>query len=75
MSKEQSLECSVLQGSCSGPVTYNLYASTLKKYIENDIANILGYADDHLVFDSFTAGDLEEENECIASLEHGIDKI
>ena len=27
------------------------------------------------MFDSFTAGDLEEENECIASLEHGIYEI
>ena len=53
----------------------NLYADTLQQYIEEDITQILGYADDHLVYDSFKAESIEQENESISSLESGIDRI
>jgi exonuclease III len=75
ISSEKGLECSVPQGSCSGPVLYNLYASTLQEFIKDDITQILGYADDHLVYDSFKAGSYEQEKKCISSLENGIDRI
>ena len=63
-SDELELTTLVPQGSVSGPVLYNCYASTLKDYLEqscNDSINLLGYADDHAAYSQFRAGVISEE--------------
>ena len=54
-----NLITSVSQGSVSGPVLYNCYASTLKGYLEGsceESINLFGYADDDATYSKFRAG-------------------
>ena len=69
VASELQLECSTGQRSCSGPVLYNLYAITLEKYV-----NILGYSNDHIIYENFKAGNINGETK-ISTIESGIDKI
>ena len=72
------LTTSVSQGSVSGPVLYNCYASTLKDYLEescNDRINLLGYADDHATYSQFRAGVINEEITCQHHLENVLAEI
>jgi hypothetical protein len=74
-SAELELPFSVPQGSCAGPVAYNLYASTLQNYIHTHLpdelgdVSILGYADDHACYIPFKAGKVEEEKCSVGTLE------
>lgn len=74
-SEEIDITFSVPQGSCAGPVAYNLYASTLKDYIYSNITpghgmiSIVGYADDHSYYNSFTTDNPLDEIRCINLLE------
>ena len=43
---------SVPQGSCLGPVLFNIYCSTITDCVDNN-QSISGYADDHCLYDSF----------------------
>ena len=52
-SKAAELTFSVPQGSICGPVLYTAYASTLPSYVIDCDINILGYADDHSLYDIF----------------------
>ena len=60
---------SVPQGSCAGPVLYNVYCSTLNQYIQEYNTDIKGYADDTLMSVSFKAGVHQEELQSINDLE------
>ena len=51
-STEKPLLFSVPQGSVAGPVLYNAYASTLKEVVSSSI-ELHGFADDHMIKDSF----------------------
>lgn len=72
LSRDKELPFSVPQGSCAGPVLYNLYASTLENSIKHLNMNIIGYADDHTLYDSFAASSRSDEINCINNLEHCI---
>ena len=61
VSTARDLPFSVPQGSCAGPVLYNIYASSLPAVIQDFSVCILGYADDQLTYDSFRASRREEE--------------
>jgi hypothetical protein len=67
-SSEKSLEFSVPQGSVAGPVLYSAYASTLQCVIPDNI-DIQGYADDHILKNSFRAGSIDEEAGSIGKLQ------
>ena len=73
-----SLTTSVPQGSVSGLVLYNCFASTLKDYLEescNERINLLGYADDHAPYSKFRAGVIREEINCQQRLENILAEI
>jgi hypothetical protein len=74
MSREMDLPFSVPQGSCGGPVLYNLYASTLGHSIDRFNIGLMGYADDHILYDSFEANSRSQEQNCIQNLEECLDK-
>ena len=74
-SQPAQLDFSVPQGSICGPVLYNVYASTLNQHIENFNISIMGYADDHSVYDSFHANSRDEENLTITNLENCLAEI
>ena len=69
-----SLDFSVLQGSCTGPILYTVYASTLQYQISEDM-DLNGFADDHLVNKSFNPNDRDEELRTIELLESSLGNI
>ena len=67
-SSERSLDFSVPQGSCGGPVLYSVYASSLQTEI---LANVRlnALADDHSLNYAFKANNREQEVETMNFLE------
>ena len=49
VSQELDLPFSVPQGSCAGPILFNIYISTLTSYLSSSNCDILGYADDNTI--------------------------
>ena len=71
-STPRDLPFSVPQGSCAGPVLYNMYASTLEDTFKDSPISILGYADDHAFHDSFK---IENEKDVIKRIEQKLDEV
>jgi len=65
---------SVPQGSCLGPILFNVYSSTITDCIDSS-QNLGGYADDHYIRDSFVLSTPNSESHCISRMENSIDKI
>ena len=74
-SSVRDLHFSVPQGSCAGPVLYTVYASTMGQQIEQYPSTLLGYADDHCVYDCFKAGNIAAELATIDQLEACLDTV
>jgi hypothetical protein len=68
-SKPASLDYSVPQGSICGPVLYTVYASTLQEHILDYDTQLLGYADDHSIYDDFNPNCTISEQSAIENLE------
>ena len=71
-STARDLNFSVPQGSCAGPVLYNFYASTLEDLCKNSTQSVLGYADDHTFYDSFSS---ENEANVVNKMQSKIDEV
>jgi hypothetical protein len=65
---------SVPQGSCLGPILFNMYCSTIPNCIE-DGQSLGGYADDHYLIDSFDPGKPPNEENCVKRLESSLQNI
>ena len=65
--EKKTLLFSVPQGSVAGPVLYNAYASTLKEVVSPSI-KLHGFADDHMIKDSFKPN-ADQESRVIQTLE------
>ena len=46
VSEAAGIPFSVPQGSCAGPVLYNMYSSTMGKLTQGYLVNLLGYVDE-----------------------------
>ena len=66
-SDPKSLTLSVPQGSCSGAYFFIIYTSTLFEVV-NDV-QLFGFADDHILNDTFQAGNRTLEMNTIVTLE------
>ena len=53
VSEAVGIPFSVPQGSCAGPLLYNMYSSTISMLIQGYLVNFLGYADDKALCDTF----------------------
>ena len=73
-SDKLDLQFSVPQGSCAGANIFNIYSSSIKDVIANDIY-INGYVDDHALDKTFDARSHEDENVTITRLENCISDI
>ena len=63
-----SLNCSVPHGSLGGPSLFTVYVSTIQSEVPDDI-DLHGFADDHILKNSFRASSRVDEKESIQSLE------
>ena len=68
-SSERSLDFSVLQGSCGGPVLYSVYASSLQTEIPVSV-RLNAFADNYSLNYAFKANNREQEDETVNCLEH-----
>ena len=68
------LSYSVPQGSCLGPVLFNLYSSTLDVDLASYNVSLSGYADDHGLYDSFTPAP-NAESTTVARVEECLDSV
>ena len=71
MSSERSLELSVPQGSCGGPVLYSVYASSLQTEIPASV-RLNAFTDDHSLNHAFKANNRGQEAEAMNCLEQCI---
>ena len=71
----KDLTFSVPQGSVLGPQLFSIYASTLGDVVSSRDCNLNGFADDHSLHNSFSAGDVEEERKCISDIEDTLSDI
>ena len=69
-----SLDFSVPQGSCTGPMLYTVYASMLQYQISEGM-DLNGFADDHSVNKSFNPNDRNDELRTIELLESSLGNI
>jgi hypothetical protein len=74
MSSKQTFNFSVPQGSCLGPVLFNIYSSTITECIHPE-QNLGGYADDHVIWDSFSPSVADAERVCFERMESTLLKI
>ena len=84
-SSARQLSCSIPQGSVTGPVLYLAYASTLEEVMQKQNGKknqsttwnirsqknigLYGFAGDHAVIKEFTPTKVDDESQCISSLE------
>ena len=54
--KSLPLDCGVLQGSCLGPLLFNIYCSSLIEIVEAHLPEVHYYADDSQLYLSFSPG-------------------
>jgi len=73
-SSVKTFNYSVPQGSCLGPVLFNVYASTIIDCIE-PAQDLGGYADDHYLRDQFRPSTPQAQSECIQRIEKSVDNV
>ena len=73
-SRKYDLTLSVPQGSCAGPFLFLAYASTLEEVIPSHI-DLYGFADDHILKHSYSAGNREAELKTQMDLEQTIQDV
>ena len=69
MYKPITINSSVPQGSVSGPRLSTCFASTLADHLKDRLETLIGYADDHSLYNHFEANNLAVERRAITSLE------
>jgi hypothetical protein len=74
-STSRPLPFSVPQGSAAGPILYTAYASTLQYTIKDFNNSISGYADDHMIYDSFSSAIPQSESSCLDHQEQCLNSI
>ena len=73
VSEAEGIPFLVPQGSCAGPVLYNMYSSTMGKLTQGYLVNLLGYA----LYDTFNlnnSGDEDSERHNMENCLSGIAK-
>ena len=74
-SKTSELEFGVPQGSCAGPVIFTMYIAALKQVVNKYLPKLYGYADDHKLALTFTAGDGDSEFHMKNNLEQCLEDV
>ena len=74
ISQELDLPFSVPQGSCAGPILFNIYISTLTSYLSSSDCSILGYVDDNTISTCIDPNVQNNEQQVVGKLQNSIEK-
>ena len=74
VSQELDLPFSVPQGSCAGPIVFNIYISTLTSYLSSSNCDILGYADDNTILACIDPNVQNNEQQVVGKIQKSIEK-
>ena len=74
VSQELDLSFSVPQGSCAGPILFNIYISTLTSYLSSSDCDILGYADDNTIPTCIDPNVQNNEQQVVGKIQNSIEK-
>ena len=74
VSRELDLPFSVLQGSCAGPILFNIYISTLTSYLSSSNCDILGYADDNTISACIDPNVQNNEQQVVGKIQNSLEK-
>ena len=69
LSKSLPLHCGVPQGSCLGPLLFNIYCSSLIEIVEAHLPEVHSYADDSQFFLSFNPGNSLCHDAAVSAME------
>ena len=69
-SSPKHLTLLVPQGSCSGAYFFIMYAATLSESVQE--VDLFSFADDHILINTFKAGDRQSEMNSIINLENAL---
>ena len=75
VSEAVGIPFSVPQESCAGPVLYNMYCSTMGKLTQGYLVNLLGYADDRTLYDTFNLNSMGDEESKRHNMENSLLEI
>ena len=75
MSVDKPVTFSVPQGSVAGPILFNFYVGSLPDCIKHDGLLINGFADDHMLHNSYQMGDVSAETNSIRTLEDSLHSV
>ena len=69
LSKSLPLDCGVPQGSCLGPLLFNIYCSSLIEIVEAHLPKVHSYADDSQLYLSFSLGNSLCQDAAVSAME------
>ena len=74
VSQELDLPFSVPQGSCAGPILFNIYISTLNSYLSSSNCDILGYADNNTISACIDPNIQNNEQWVVGKIQNSLEK-
>ena len=75
VSEAVGIPFSVPQGSCAGPVLYNMYSSMIGKLTQGYPVTLLGNADDKILYNTFNLNSRGDEDSKRHNMENGLSGI
>ena len=74
VSQELDLPFSMLQGSCAGPILFNIYISTFTSFLGSSNCDLLGYADDNTISACIDSNIQNNEQQILENIQDGLEK-
>ena len=74
VSQELDLPFSMQQGSCTGPILFNIYISTLTSFLGSSNCDLLGYADDNTILACIDPNVQNNEQQVIRNIQNSLEK-
>ena len=73
-SQELDLQFSAPQGSCAGPILFNLYISILTSFLDSSNCDLLEYADDNSISAYIDLNVQNDKQQVIGSMQNSLEK-